>query len=296
MDRKILTFTVGIPTYYGGPALVKAAESILSSKNTDKFRLIVAVDGNLLQKIIADNLNKLGAEVIENKERGGQVARIKQMISLCDTDILILTQDDVIFDPLAIFNIIKKFQDNPEITMIGARVMPAPAKTIFESAIETGVKMAHYIGDNWKKGDNYLLASGRCMAFRSIAAKKLNIPEAVINSDAYLYFENKKNGGKFSLAREAIVYNKSPQKISEYVKQNKKFDYSKNEVSHYIEADLSDEYAIPESMVLWAYIRELARNPLAVLLYLPIMLYVKLQKNMFTGVKRFWDTDLTTKR
>ncbi len=295
-NKQNLTFTVGIPTYYGGPALVKAVESILNSKNVDKFRLIVTVDGNPLKKEIADSLKKLGAEVIENKERGGQVTRIKQMISLCDTDILILTQDDIIFDPLAVFNIIKKFQDEPETTMVGARVMPVPAETIFEMAIETGVRMTHYIGDNWKNGDNYLLASGRCLAFRSDTAKKLNIPDAVINSDAYLYFENKNLGGKFSAAREAKVYNKSPQKISEHVKQNKKFDYSKNEVSHYIGADLAGEYAIPGNLVFKAYLCELSRNPLAAILYVLITLYAKAQKNKFINVKRFWDTDITTKR
>lgn len=296
MNEQNLTFTVGIPTYYGGPALVRAAESILSSKNVDKFRLIVTVDGNPLKKEIADSLKKMGAEVIENKERGGQVTRIKQIISLCDTDILILTQDDILFDPLAIFHIIKKFQDDPDLTMVGARVMPVTAETIFESAIGTGVRMVHYIGDNWKNGDNYLLASGRCLAFRSDTAKKLNIPDAVINSDAYLYFENKKTGGKFSAAREAVIYNKSPQKLSEHIKQNKKFDYSKSEASHYLKADLSDEYAIPKNLAFKAYIRELVQSPLAAIIYLPVMLYAKLQKNKFINVERFWETDVTTKR
>ncbi len=296
MNNQQLTFTVGIPTYYGGPALARAVESILTSKDAGKFRLIVSVDGNPLQKNVKESLIKLGAEVIENKERGGQVARIKQMISLCNTDIIILTQDDIQFDLLAIANIIKKFQDNPELTMIGARVKALPAETLFESIIEVGVRMTHYIGDNWKNGDNYLLASGRCLALRSDMAKKIDISDAAINSDAYLYFENKRIEGKFCSMKKAVVYNKSPQKLSEHIKQSKKFEYSKSELQKYMKMDLSDEYNIPKILIIKACAREFFKNPLIVVLYLMVNLYSKIQKNMYINIKRFWDTDATTKR
>ena len=291
-----LSLTVGIPTYYGGPALVRAVESILASEGVEKFRIIVSVDGNHLKEEVSRRLRELGVDVIENAVRGGQVARIKQMISLCNTDILVLTQDDVQFEPSALAEIVKTFADYPDTTMIGARVKAAPAESLFESAVEVGVRMTHYIGDRWNDKNNYLLSSGRCLAFRSYMAKQMTIPEEVINSDAYLYFENKRLGGVFRSVPEAIVYNKSPQKISEHIKQSKKFEYSQAELSRYLHIDLASEYAIPKILVIQALAKEFITHPIAAALYMGIQFYTKFRKNTYANTKRFWDTDVTTKR
>ncbi len=295
-SKKILSITVGIPTYYGGPALVRAAESILNSKGVENFKIIVSVDGNPLKEDILKRLRELGVDVIENTVRGGQVARIKQMIALCNTDILVLTQDDIQFEPTALAEIAKTFTNHPDTTMIGARVKAAPAESLFESAVEVGVRMTHYIGDRWNNKNNYLLASGRCLAFRSHTAKQMTIPEEVINSDAYLYFENKKLGGVFRSVPEAIVYNKSPQKISEHIKQSKKFEYSQAELSRYLHIDLASEYAIPRLLAIKALANQLIAHPVATLYYVGIQLYTRFKKNTYANTKRFWDTDVTTKR
>ena len=295
-SKKILSLTVGIPTYHGGPALVRAAESILASEGVEKFRIIVSVDGNPLKEEISKRLRELGVDVIENTVRGGQVARIKQMIALCNTDILVLTQDDIQFEPTALAKIAKTFADYPDTTMIGARVKAAPAESLFESAVEVGVRMTHYIGDRWNNENNYLLSSGRCLAFQSYMAKQMTIPEEVINSDAYLYFENKRLGGVFRSVPEAIIYNKSPQKISEHIKQSKKFEYSQAELSRYLHIDLASEYAIPKILVIQALAKEFIAHPIAAVLYMGIHFYTKFRKNTYANTKRFWDTDVTTKR
>ena len=289
--------TVGIPTYYGGQGLAEAAKSILASKGIEKFRFIVTVDGNPLKDDIRQQFIDLGVEVIENEERGGQVARIKQLIALCDTDILVLTQDDIRFQSDTLAKILRGFENHPETTMIGARMLPVPAKTFLEKVVERGAQLTHRIGDLWQQGDNYLLASGRCLAFRSFMAKKLVIPEEVINSDAYLYFENKKNDGAFLALRDAIVFNKSPQKIQEHIKQNKKFEYSQAELEKYLDGiNLKSEYMIPRLIVIRALLSEFIAHPVLTVSYIVLQIYVKFHKNPFVNVKRFWDTDVSTKR
>lgn len=295
MSIKQPSVTIGIPTYYGGPALVKAVESIMASRGVDPFRLIVCVDGNPLAPEIESELVKLGAEVVFSAQRGGQVARIKQIIGLCDTDILILTQDDIRFEPDTLARILETFECHPEATMVGARVLPAPAETFLEKIIEVGVRLTHRIGDLWNHGDNYLLASGRCLALRTEMAKRLEIPDEVINSDAYLYFENKAKGGKFVTASEAKVYNRSPQKLREYVKQSKKFQFSKLNVEDYFRHDMGAEYAVPLSIEIRAGLAEFVAHPLVTPLYLILRLYAQMGRNPFLKAKRFWDTDVSTK-
>jgi len=294
--KKKFNLTVGIPTYYGGQGLVKTVTSILFSKGVGKFRLIVCVDGNPLDKKIEKQLKDLGVDVIFSAERGGQVARINQMIGLTNTDLLILTQDDIKYEQDTITKIIKAFEKNPKVTMVSARLYPLPAKTYLESVIEVGARLTHKIGDNWRNGDNYLISSGRCLAFRTKFINKYKIPEEVINSDAYLYFENKRKGGKFLALTDAVVYNKSPQTLDEQLKQSRKFQYSKEELAKYANKDLSKEYKVPKLISIPAYLEELVKHPLATIGYLSLFLYTRIAgKNMYSNAKRFWETDKSTK-
>jgi len=296
MNKQSLNFTVGIPTYYGGPGLVKATKSILVSKGVGKFRLIVCVDGNPLEKEIEKQLKELGVEVVFSAKRGGQVARTNQMIGLTNTELLILTQDDIKIEPDTIAKIVKAFEKNPKVTMVSARLFPFPAKTFLESAIEVGVRLTHKIGDAWRNGDNYFLSSGRCLAFRTEFIKKFKIPEEVINSDAYLYFENKRRSGKFLALTDAVVYNKSPQTLGEQLKQSRKFQYSMEELAKYANKDFSKEYKVPKLISIPAYLEELVKHPLATVGYLSLFLYTRIAgKNMYSNAKRFWETDKSTK-
>lgn len=298
MKKALPSITVGIPTYYGGPALVKAVKSILASKGVGKLRLIVNVDGNPLAKEIEEQLKKMGVDVVFSPKRGGQVARIKQIIGLCHTDLLILTQDDIYFPPDSLVKIITAFKKKPDVTMISARLFPHPAKTFFESIIETGVRLTHKVGDLWNNGDNYLLSSGRCLAFRTKFIKTFNIPIDVINSDAHLYFENKYRRGKFLALKDAIVYNKSPQTLKEHLKQSRKFQNSSVELSKYFpRRDLTREYDPSLHLILKAYLDEFVSRPLKTTIYLLVLAYTRLAgKNMYANVKKFWETDVSTKK
>ena len=295
--KKKLTLTVGIPTYYGGPALVNAAKSVLDSKSVDKFRLIVNIDGNPLEPEIEKQLLDLGVDVVFSKERGGQVARIKQMIGMTDTDILVLTQDDIQLAPDTLANILKTFGNYPKLTMIGARMRSKKTNKIMEKIVDVAVEGNNELGRRWKNGNNYLMASGRCMAFRADFIKKFDIPEGIINSDSYLYFENKRKGGEFLALSEAVVFNKTPETLKEHLKQSRKFSVSKGENEKYAGENLSGEYSIPLKPKLEAFAAILLRKHIWAILYLGINLYTKIVgRNMYKDAVRFWETDKTTKK
>ena len=297
MRNNKLSFTVGIPTYYGAPNIINTAKSILASKGVDKFRFIINVDGNPLSPQIESKLSKLGVEVVFAKERGGQVARIKQMISMTKTDILVLTQDDILFDKDTLKNVISAFRADSKLTMVSGRLKAIPAKTFFENVVEVGVHLTHRVGDLWKDGDNYLLSSGRLIAFKTSFVKKLNIPVDVINSDAYLYFENKTKGGRFKALKNVFVYNKSPQTLKEQLKQSRKFQYSREELTHFIKDDLNEEYRTPKTVITKALISEFLVNPFYTACYLIVSVYTHVAgEGMYSNAKRFWDTDVSTKK
>ncbi|MDD2807152.1 MAG: glycosyltransferase [Patescibacteria group bacterium] len=297
MNHLLNNFTVGLPTYYGAPAIIKTVESILASKNVGQFRLIVTIDGNPLKPEIEERLTSLGVEVIFNDQRGGQTARIKQLINLCETEILILTQDDIIFQPNTISEIMLSLENNKNLTMIGTNVKPMPAQTYFEKILEIGVKIRDQVGLKWNDGDNYLMSNGRCLVFRIPFAKQYKIPEVIINSDAYLYFVNKKIGGKFISLQSAIVYNKSPLRLKEHVKQSRRFINSYDELLNYFGSEIKKEYQIPKWLILVAATKIFFSSPVKATLYFLVSVYVKIgnvRKKQIT--KRFWETDISTKR
>lgn len=295
--KKTPSITIGIPTYIGGPALVEAVRSIRSSKGAQSCRLIVTVDGNPLAADVVKKLLAYNVEIIHNKVRGGQVTRTKQLIGLAKTDFLILAQDDIRFTKETVSILLNQFKRDPEVTMLATRVLPEPPTTYFERVVEVGVRLTLRIGDAWNEGHNYLLSSGRCLAFRTAFVKKFTIPDAMINSDAFFYFENKRLGGTFRHLARAVVYNKSPQRLVEHLKQSKKFQLSHEELSHYLTLAYDREYRISPLIIVRAYIAEFLSRPFETILYFLLFVYTRLAgRNMFTPAQRFWETDTSTKR
>jgi glucose-1-phosphate thymidylyltransferase len=294
--RPKLTFTVCIPTYYGGPSLVRAVQSIRDSEGVSgDFRVLVNVDGNPLAPEIEAQLEKLRAEIIFASVRGGQAAGLNRMIHMASTDIVVLTQDDVFFKPDALRKLLTAFENDPQLTMANANVMPVSAETLFERVQEIGQNVVKRIVRSWQSSDNYLAANGRAQVFRTAWIKQFKLPETLVNSDAYKYFENKFRGGKFMYVPEAVVYDRSPLKLSEYVRQTKKYQASAKELAEYFPSDLTAEYGVPFSAKVRAYLAELAAHPILAICYFALFIYGRLAPNP-KNLTRFWDTDISTKR
>ena len=295
MNTNNLSFTVGIPTYYGGESLIRAVDSVLASRGVGKFDIMVTVDGNPLDAKIRQALLQREVKLIENKNRGGQVARIKQLINQTKTDIIILTQDDVLFEPTTARELVNAFSKKT-VTMVSGKVIPLPAKTFIERVVQVGVSISYTIGKNWENSDNYFLAGGRCLAFRSSFVKKFTIPEEVLNSDTYLYFENKKQGGAFKHAENAIYHMRSPMKIADHLKQSKKYQFVPDEIKQYLSIDINKEQPLTMTLQLHALLTELISSPVYLIPYIVLMIYTRFAaKDMYANAKRFWDTDVSTK-
>ena len=98
-----MTLTVGLPSYKSGPSIIETVKSIRASEGVDNFKIMISVDGPTMDKEIENKLMEMeGVQIIHNEERHGQTARNKQIAELAETDLLIMTQDDVKFEPDAV--------------------------------------------------------------------------------------------------------------------------------------------------------------------------------------------------
>ncbi|MEK7070371.1 MAG: glycosyltransferase family 2 protein [Patescibacteria group bacterium] len=289
--------TVGIPTYYGGVSLIDTVTHLCKSKGIKKFKIIVTVDGKKLDKSIRDRLTELNVQVLENKSRLGQFGRIKQLVNKCNTAYFAIVQDDVRVDENMLSEILSTFKKNKRVTMVAPLIKSALPLNFFQKILNTGVNINYNIAENWNNADNYLLSSGRSLAFKTTFIKKFNFPRNVVNSDAYLYFENKRKNGKFVFVNSAIAYNKLVSNLKDHLKQSYRFQGSKLELTPYF-SNINQEYIYPKKVALSIFLYELLNNPLYTLLYLIIFIQTRVIKSNIgklinTG---FWNTAEDTKK
>lgn len=297
MDMKASpTLTIVIPTCYGGSSLIKSVRSIFATASGVPFKMIVMADSRPIENDILQELRGLGVRVIENPTPGSQQVKLNQLTSLCETDIVVSTQDDVRFAPNTLRAIQDAFRHDGALTLVGVNVKPEPATSFFGKVVQVGNRLTEAVAVRWNKGDNYLLANGRCLAVRVNFLRAFAVPNNVINGDAYYYFANRARGGTFQYVPEAVVYNKSPEKLREHISQTKRFSYSLTELTKYFGPALHYDYAIPRRLLLGALSREWAQHPLLTTVYCGVNAYCRLvKKDQRKVANPLWNMNQSTK-
>lgn len=294
--KKQLTITVGIPTRYAGNSLLKTVQSIYASANLTNIRCIIVADSKPLTSDLKQKLKKLGAEIYWNPTPASQFKKLKQCIDKTKSDIFIFTQDDIIFKPDTISEILRSFQEDPKITMVGSRILPLPAETVFEKSMTSMVRIVDSTAKYWNHGKNYLAASGRCLSFRTKTIKKFNVREQIVNGDMYLYLENKRLRGDFARSDKSIVYIRCPQNINDQIGPSSRYQFSSTELTQYFDFDIKPEYAIPIIAITLATLNESISHPLSALLYFFIFIFTRIKKQPYHTISPIWKIDESTKK
>ncbi len=290
------TITVGIPTRYAGNSLLKTVQTIYSSNGVKNIRCIIVADSTPLSKELKQKLEKLRAEVYWNPTPGSQFQKLKQCIDKTKSDIFIFTQDDITFRSDTIFEIVKTFENNPDATMVGTRILPLSPETLFEESMTSMVRFVDKTTELWNNGKNYLSASGRCLSFKTKTLKKFNIRENIVNGDMYLYLENKRVSGEFVRSDKSIVYIRCPQSIKDQIGPSSRYQFSSTELKQYFNFDIQSEYNIPLTSSLKSIMYEVLLHPRSAILYFFVYLYTRLKRQPFHTISPIWEIDVSTKK
>jgi cellulose synthase/poly-beta-1,6-N-acetylglucosamine synthase-like glycosyltransferase len=294
--NKYPSFTVGITTCYGDASIIETVKSIRGQRDVGKFRFIIVADRVPISKTLKKALHKYKVELIENSTEGSQIKKQKQILEKTDTEILIFTQDDVLYKPYAFNKILRAFANDPKLTMLSVRNQHVKPQTFFEDVINVGTRIANNIARAWNSGDNYLSCVGRCIAMKTSWLKKnITVPEVVATTDAFYYFSNKNQGGKFKYLPDAEVFFRNPQNITEHLRKSSRFQYSEMEMNQYF-GDLSKYYAVPKTIAIKAVAAEFTKKPVQTVCYLAVNLYTKINRLRPCKVLNpIWEVDLSTK-
>ena len=290
--------TIGIPTYEAGESLLITLRSIFNQSALKKIKkVIVAVDGKRINKSFFEEFNKDVLEVKHFSVRKGQAGRINDLMRACDTDFLILTNDDIVLEEHAVERMIIEFRRS-NADLIAGIVKSLNPVTPFEKALELGVKLNNKIANKWNRGDNYLSANGRFMGISKKLYSSIRLPEQLWNNDAYFYLFAKTNGLTFGRAVRAVAYFKSPHTLEEHLKQSKKFQNSRQENQLYFKSDIGAFYKIPLKLQLQMFPIALIENPYSFAIYLLTFIFTRIHNIMNKKVLHkagFWPTDVSTK-
>ncbi|MDP2647692.1 MAG: hypothetical protein Q8P35_00390 [Candidatus Yanofskybacteria bacterium] len=297
IQNKQLTLTVGIPTCYGGNSLVATVKSLRASREVPDFRLVIVADRTPISDSIKKELSELDVELHWNKVEGSQIKKVKQVIATLNTEIFVHTQDDIIFHPNALSEILKAFERDSGVTMVGSRVLPLPPHGSFEAGMASMVRLVDRIGWRWNRGDNRLMASGRCLSYRVSHLRKIDIPEQVINADMFMYLANRKLGGRFYGSPDSVIYIRAPQNFRDQIGPSSRFQFQKDEIAEYLDMEDLRDYTIPTSALVSAVIAEGLVHPLALFWYVGIFIMTRLKRQKGKIVRDpVWEVDQSTKK
>jgi glycosyltransferase involved in cell wall biosynthesis len=110
MKQKKLTITIAVPTYEANDHLVETLKSIYRQTSYSQVKeVLVLTDGKKLSPKIARQIRNSKLKIIEYKVRQGQSARINDAIRYSRSDLIILTNDDVVWRKNALVSTLKTF-------------------------------------------------------------------------------------------------------------------------------------------------------------------------------------------
>ncbi|MEK7166035.1 MAG: hypothetical protein AAB874_04485, partial [Patescibacteria group bacterium] len=122
------------------------------------------------------------------------------------------------------------------------------------------------------------------------------IPDKLVNTDAYLFFENARKGGYFAVAENAIVYNPNPTSFSEQLRQTERFLYSKRELSLHFNHTIDSQYQIPRLLFIHTMLKLFFASPIMFCLYLGIYFLGNLKIVFFPkDLTPMWKVNISTK-
>lgn len=291
------SLTIGIPTYEAKHSLVKTLHTIYRQEYINSVKkILLVVDGNTIEKSILNKIRNDKLQIVYKKKREGQSARINDIFTLTNTDYLFLTNDDIILEDNCLKSIFASISNSNEGLFL-CNVRPVKSNSFFQKVLSVGFSINYEIANSWKKGDNYLTCNGRGVVLAKKSYKKIVVPTAIWNNDAFLFFANRMNGYTSTTIPNAIVRYMLPSSISEHIKQSSKFMHSFNENKQYFGPRIIKEYNISLSESLKAISKTFISRPITTVSYLCLFFYTRLDivKNKHKPRNSYWETDLTTK-
>jgi len=213
---------------------------------------------------VVNSFNNKIIKVFTSIKSKGKAYQLNRAFGLLKSDILVQSDADIVFaHPHVLRDLLNPLNSSIDIMMVGGNPVPITATTFTEKAINLTTEAYRYAKDTYKKGNNIYTVSGTLLAFKKKFIKNIKLPKEVIAEDVYLYYSCLKKGFKYKYSRTAMIYYRSPQTLSDQIKQNTRFMASERLMNIYFPAELvKKESYLPQKPLVKKMLGIFLRHPL----------------------------------
>lgn len=300
MKQKKLTVTVGIPAYNEEANIERLLKSILKQKQKNYImkKIIVVSDGSTDKTDeIVKRLKSKKITLLRNNSRLGQALSQNKIIERSATDVLVLLNADVIPKHNMVINhLVSPFLYNTELGIVGGYPAPMPGSNLFEEVINFSVKMKQEAYESLNKNGNLFLCHGRIRAFSKKFLHKFKW-DKTFAEDAFSYLSCVSRNYQFLFNKKARVLFRSPQSLSDHLRQSTRFlQASKKQREYFPRTLVKREYTIPKEIIAKVAFKYFFKNPFYFSYYVGVLIYSKLLVLVGTKTNHMWNISSSSKK
>lgn len=212
-----LKISIGIPAYNEEKNIGKLLTAIQNQKTLEvEIDQIVVVSSGSTDRTdeIVEKFAKKDSRICLVKQdcRKGKASAVNEFLRVARNEILVLESADTIPEDETIEKLCRVFMDE-QVGMAGAHPVPRNADNSFAGYASRLLWMLHhYIASNSPK-------CGELIAFRRVFD---SIPMDTAVDEAWIEYEISKRGYRIVYVSEAVVYNRGPETVKDYIKQRRR--------------------------------------------------------------------------
>ena len=219
----------------------------------------------------------LSAIVLQQPTREGKASAINLFLLHAKSDLLILCSADVLPSDFCLKYLLEPFSD-PKVGMVGAHPIPVNSlKTPMGRVCHLLWSTHHHMALRWPK-------MGEVCVFRNVVT---NIDNKTAVDEAYLESVILKLGYRIVYAPKAVVFNKGPETIFDFIKQRSRVYCGHLSLKH-------ASYEVP-TMNAFRVFGAAPKKDLCALLRLCCLEFVSRRKAQKMSQPTIWDISTTTK-
>jgi len=298
MRTRKISLTIGIPAYNEERNIGYLLDDLKSQSlgNIVIDAIIVVSDGSTDRtKLVIQRSNYKLVKLIENSTRVGLALAQNQIIENCKSEVLVLLNADIrITDRHFLSRLCRPIIEG-RCALTACRFMPITPNNFLEKVLFVSATLKQKISEEWNDGDNLLSCRGTARAFSRVLYKKL-VFKSSFAEDAFSYIFCKSRNLNYCYVKDTFILYKLPDTLHDHLRQSLRFHQSQQVLKKYFKpTTLASHYRLPFVITVSALLSFLLRNPIHVLIYLLILLFIKIKSGQKVRTDHFWETSASSK-
>lgn len=295
------TVTIGAAALNEEANIVQSVTALLkqTGNNFELKEVIIASDGSTDSTVaLLRALNDPKIRILDFKERKGQLNRMVDVINAFDSDYLVFTDADIVFETASVVEKLVTALEEQNVAMACGRAKPLEGKTFVERAIRN----THLAYEDWaakaREGDNVFNVHGCILSFRREFIKNVVFPNKVTVADVFCYYTCKARGLKFKYVPDAAVLIRVSDNIKDHLKQAKRYMSTGGNVEKYFNKELvAEELYVPKVLKYKSFLKAFLKDPIPCMFILLVNKYAYIKvKRQRKNVTSMWELATSSKK